>query len=354
MTSRRVEALSLHADWQCRRSGACCSSGWPIAVERDAARRLASVFPPASLVRCRDRVVLATDAQGRCAFFEHDDGNACSIHRRLGHEALPLACRQFPRVSVESADRVSIALSHYCPSVAERLFEDRPLTIAAHSPSFPPDGEYVGLDARNALPPLLRPGVLLGWDGLAAWERGVVATLAADGPPRIALARIAAAAERARAWSVERGPLPECVEDSFAARHDLRPNPPPPARSDWELAACAVPDGVPKRSACDANPEVSARLESPPFDVVVRRYLASKAFGSWCALQGRGVRTSALLLRVSLGVAHVEAARACDAAGLPLDRTLLREVVRAADLLLVHLVDPQALADLLSACEDEV
>ena len=36
----RVRALSIHADYGCRSAGACCSSGWEIAVEPEAEGRI--------------------------------------------------------------------------------------------------------------------------------------------------------------------------------------------------------------------------------------------------------------------------------------------------------------------------
>jgi hypothetical protein len=83
----------------------------------------------------------------------------------------------------------------------------------------------------------------------------------------------------------------------------------------------------------------------------IRRWLAAKAFASWLALQGEGLRTTALGLRVALDVLRAEAARGCAEAGRMLDRGLLKEAVRRADLLLVHLADPDALARRLSRCE---
>ena len=105
--------------------------------------------------------MLACDALGRCAF--HDgDAHRCEIHRVLGHDALPLSCRQFPRVVVLTPAGVSVGLSHYCPTAAGLLFsEGAPVAIVEDAPAFPRDAEYEGLDARASLGPLLRPDALL-------------------------------------------------------------------------------------------------------------------------------------------------------------------------------------------------
>jgi hypothetical protein len=83
----------------------------------------------------------------------------------------------------------------------------------------------------------------------------------------------------------------------------------------------------------------------------VRRYLAAKAFASWCAIQGRGLRTAVRALDVALGVLRYESARVTSVAARTLDAGLLREAIRAADLLLVHLVSPEVLAERLSEAE---
>ena len=86
--------------------------------------------------------------------------------------------------------------------------------------------------------------------------------------------------------------------------------------------------------------------------VPIRRWLAAKAFASWVALQGEGLRTTVASLRLDLG-------RAARRGGARLRRgraarstpSLLKEAVRRADLLLLHLADPEALARRLSRGE---
>jgi hypothetical protein len=78
----------------------------------------------------------------------------------------------------------------------------------------------------------------------------------------------------------------------------------------------------------------------------VRRWLAARAFASWLALQGPGLRTTALGLVVALAVLRAELAREAGEG-----RDGLVEAIRRADLLLAHLADPQALAARIGACE---
>jgi len=367
----RVRALSIHADYGCRDSGACCRAGWDIAVEPEIEAGLNAAVArgalPADPAWARPlaglphgaRVVLRVSPAGECVFHEP---RACAVHTHLGAQALPSACRQFPRVASLTPLGVSVTLSHYCPTAAGLLFRDEPsLAVVEEPAAFPASWPFEGLDAREAFPPLLRPGVLASWPFLARFEAHAVATLADGEAPEAALASLAATAERLRAWSVNDGPF-DPFADVVLGSPDQAPAASPASLEEavgaWEQAARFVPDA----SLLPASPRSSwrtdldrlathvdagwSRLHAP-----IRRWLAAKAFGSWVALQGDGVRTTVASLRLALGVLRAEASRGCAAAGCELDASLLEEAFRRADLLLLHLVDVQALARGLSRCE---
>jgi hypothetical protein len=125
--------LALHAGYGCRRTGVCCSSGWPIPVEwsrlaglesalhdgRLGLERAAGRDAPVARLLPREGPLpesagarLGLDAAGRCLFLETRDRGLCAVHRQLGPEALPVTCRQFPRLCVLEERRVSVSLSH--------------------------------------------------------------------------------------------------------------------------------------------------------------------------------------------------------------------------------------------------
>jgi Fe-S-cluster containining protein len=90
----RVLALNIHAGFECRHSGACCTAGWPIPVESDALGRIhsaaASLRPALRLsgpLPDGAAAVIAPLPGGACPFFEPDAGRRCAIQRRLGHDA---------------------------------------------------------------------------------------------------------------------------------------------------------------------------------------------------------------------------------------------------------------------------
>ncbi|MFN8091707.1 MAG: hypothetical protein U0599_05680 [Vicinamibacteria bacterium] len=226
----RVRSLSLHASYRCGDTGVCCASGWDIPVEPEAEAGIrralaAGILLPAEALRPRAglphgaRVVLARDAaSGRCVFQEPGPKSRCAVHARLGEDALASACRQFPRVATLTPLGVSVTLSHYCPTAAALLLRPVPLSIVESPPAFPASWPFEGLDAREALPPLLRPGVLASWPALERWETKAVAVLADESlSPTAAVARIGAAAESARAWRPERGPFEAAFERALAS-----------------------------------------------------------------------------------------------------------------------------------------
>jgi hypothetical protein len=338
----RTFALSFHAKYRCASSGACCTSGWDIAVEPDVEARVrAAPGLPPGLRSEQGRTLLAYDAAGRCAFFE--TGRTCSIHRRLGHEALPVSCRLFPRVCLLAPRGVSISLSHYCPTAASLLFDD-PGAPAIVADAFPAAAHYEGLDAREGPPPLLRPGVWLGWDGHDRWERHVVTTLGRDLEPAQALDRLAVQAEAARAWAIDRGAFGPFLDRVLEATPGAASAAPPD-----EALVAIVDAAVPARHR---QPRGWAPVVSlAPFADPVRRYLAARAFGAWVAIQGQGLRTTVLALRAALAVLGREAALVCAEAGRRPDRALLTEAFRRSDLLLVHLASPEAFAQALGRFE---
>jgi Fe-S-cluster containining protein len=407
----RVRALSIHAGYRCGHSGACCSSGWPIAVEpaaEDGLRAaLASGHPGFAgadvALQAVDglphgaRVVLRHDAAGRCVFLEPCDERRCAVHRRLGEGALPSACRHFPRVATLTPLGVSVTLSHYCPTAASLLFAPGGLAIVEGPPAFPSSWPWEGLDAGDALPPLLRPGVLMDWPSLERWERFAVRVLAEEGvTPEAALDVLETAAETARGWTPSEGAFGAAFDGVLGgvgtafvgalrnegpafigafqdggpafigalqngdedardpARRGSRAGGGSRAWRAWRLVADCVAhrDRLPPEPVADDDADALRVAPAwPALALPVRRWLAAKAFASWLALQGEGLRTSVLGLRVALGVLRAEAARGSAEAGRPLDADLLKEAVRRADLLLVHLADPEALARRLSRCE---
>ncbi len=70
---------------------------------------------------------------------------------------------------------------------------------------------------------------------------------------------------------------------------------------------------------------------------VTPRAAAAKLFGSWEALQGDGLVAWTRAVATALDVLHVEVARRCAETNARLDAAALREAIRRADLLLVHL-----------------
>jgi Fe-S-cluster containining protein len=326
-----VFCLNVHASWRCRHSGACCSSGWSIPVEAPLHRRLrtTSAGAFAAGIESRDDLpppltgVLRTRDDGSCVFFDRGT-RLCDIHRQKGHDWLPASCQQFPRVSLLDPRGTFVTLSHYCPSAVDLLFadddDDAPIEVIVNPPAFPRDAEYDGLDARDAFPPLLRPGVLMDWDTLAAWDRFAFDRLSRERRSvDAALRDLRLACDHLRAWTPSDGPLVDRLKT------------------------------LPEAGTTASFP---ASEEEEAFIRPLCRYAAAKLFGSWCWYQGAGLRT--VIRSVEAALAEVRAeARQARQHGRMLDRSILRESIRQADLRLVHLASREALAREWSTAEDE-
>lgn len=330
-----VRVLSFHAEYKCRHRGRCCTSGWPIPVEEPERTEIERAVAAGLLAappgfHSRDRAdaqptgpTLIGTTDGRCVFHDDHATGGCRIHRTLGHAALPLACRQFPRLSVRDPRGVSVTLSHYCPTAADLMAHwEGGVAIVHDAPAFPANAEYVGLVADAALPPLLHPRLAMDWDSWWLFER-LSLELLADAPDP--LDRLALAVEFSREWAVDRGRLQAHLITAFGrARHaEVRPSLLSVSRTDQRIADAfaAVPDAWQGAAREGLMPPAGP----PVGDTVLRRYLAAHAFANWAAYQGEGVRTWF---------------RAVETAACVLSRT---SDPGRADLLLRHLVDTAAL-----------
>jgi len=372
---KRVFSLSIHADYRCRHSGACCTSDWDVPVEVPLYRSLDEALssgriapsgipdeadPP--LIVEQDlpdeaAAMVARTATGDCVFYHRHSG-LCVIHRDLGEPMLPSTCRHFPRLAVRDARGTFISLTHYCPTAAASLFRvDVPIEIVESPPAFP-QAEYDGLVVKaGAWPPLLHPGMLTDLDGYAAWERhmvsrcadpaltpeGVIATLERDA--RL-VRRVKASEGESIALAIEILPrdgvsaaIPETLDVSLSRHAEVM---------------AAVPDEWKPEADEHGLAEVFDRNVRPcwqEWHAPLKRYLAAKAFASWAAYQGRGLLTIVRGLDAALALGRVEAARQCRDANRTLDEALMREAFRYADYSLNHLASGDELAEAWSSAE---
>lgn len=371
--SSSVFALSIHADYKCRHSGACCTADWDVPVELAVYRSLddrlrrGSLRVAASAEPLHPFVVepnlpdgaaamLERTHAGNCVFFERDS-HLCVVHRDAGEESLPATCRHFPRLAVADSRGTFVTLSHFCPTAASMLFrEDVTLEIVNRPAAFPP-ADYDGLTVTaDDLPPLLSPSMLMDAAGYSAWERHMVKRCAADVLPESVVATLTTDAITLRAWRPGETALAEAIgllPDVFvpAVTH-------PSLVRSLELrdeVVDAIPDDLkpaPDEEGLEDAYRDRVRLAWPAFVRPINRYLAAKAFASWTAYQGRGLATIVRGLDAALALVRVESARQCRAAVRALDRDLLLEAFRSADFALNHLAVAEDLAARWSRADD--
>jgi Fe-S-cluster containining protein len=367
-----VYALAFHADYRCHNSGACCTASWDVPVELPIYKSLSEAVSTGTL-RAADTAagvypfivesdlpegaaaILERDEDGRCVFYA-GTSKRCIVHRDLGEAALPATCRHFPRVSVQDARGTFVSLSHFCPTAASMLFRDVPVEIVAKPPAFPA-ADYDGLVVTaDDLPPMLTPRMLMDLDGYTAWERHMVSRFAhVDRPPGSVIATLWRDAQLLMEWKPGTISIAAAVAQLPREYVDLQEEVglSGSLRRHAEVMA-AVPDDL-KPSADEDGLDAAMHAYVQPawvaYHAPINRYLAAKAFASWTAYQGRGIRTIVRGIEAALALVRVEASRQCRHAQRVLDANLLLEAIRQADFLLNHLAVGEELAKAWSVVE---
>jgi Fe-S-cluster containining protein len=348
--------LGIHARYQCQHSGACCQT-WAVPVEAQVveivkARKLrrsgyaGTLFLPDPAHH--GGITAARDERNDCVFLDRAAGGLCVIHREAGIEALPAACRHFPRKILCDPRGVLISLSHYCPTAARMLTADGDLTVVEARPPLELPPPLDALDATEALPPLIRPGLLCDMDGYQAWEEAGVATFARDDLTFTeCIDLIAAATEIVRRWRPGTESLASRVATAFRTAN-LRDAADDGAQRRTIARVAALTAG----RAADIAPNdefedqwaarAADRIGS--VDRVMKNYLAARLFANWIAYQGRGLRSIVEWLRTCGAVVrHALLDRLVCSGSMPVEADCV-ESVRTADLLLLHVLDTAAFA----------
>jgi tripeptide aminopeptidase len=235
-------------------------------------------------------------------FFDADAGHLCRIHTAAGLDALPSACRHFPRIVLHDDRGVFISLSHFCPTAAAMLLDGRaealrptrwrgeapPYTVGirvVEAPASLDIGHLEGFEARGALPPLLRPGVLTDLAGYDAWERR-----------RFARSPSTTSARRAHCWtSLEAATRADGAPSTALSRPSrfVRRDRPAPCQSSGSRGrrarGRAHADGG-MRFPANAGQRGGRRWARglAPFGRAVNRYLAARLFANAPRLRGAG------------------------------------------------------------------
>jgi hypothetical protein len=284
-------------------------------------------------------IALSRTEAGECGFHNHE---RCSLQEAGTEAILPSACRHFPRVFLRDGRGCLLTLTHFCPTAAALLLDDAPVQIVEASPPLALDEPIEGLDARDALPPLVRPGMLSDADGYAAWEAAVIAALLDAPHPESALAKVESATEIVRQWSPSRGLLAGAVAGAF--RISCPAAGPAPLSQGFDIVK-QLTGPHPLLDVPAAFDEAWTQLRHDAGDVLrrpVARYLAASTFGNWIAYRGQGLRSIAVWLRACHDVLRVQLVNHLHGRSGPIRPAALIEPIRMADYIMVHTVDSLA------------
>ncbi len=402
-----VYCLRFQSDYTCDNCGDCCSTAWKIPLERIPLNLIRRAFKKGDLTPPDSRSPQNEDwmeniqgatgeieryltiKNGRdCCFLKRDGKTACAIQSQAGVEAMPTICRLFPRMCVLQPLGVFLTLSHYCPTVAEMLFRDdmtdgSDLEIVHNPPAFPRTAGYGGLDARNHLPPLLRPNVMMTWEAAGMWERHTLKTMARrDYTPEEALTLLMTTAEKARlangADASGNGPFAEILEkderndpETLKSQIASLPSGLPHARQLYDrLLTLGDPEIPGMESVLEtyraryASGGVAAATERftteydrfvkprwREFETPLRRYLSTKLFANYHLYQGDGLRSGLFAVAGALAALRVHTAILCAREESELDREIITLAFRYTDLLLIHSLPRGRLARFFSLAE---
>ena len=291
-------------------------------------------------------------ASGDCGFHH---AKRCSLQTAGGETMLPSACRHFPRVYLRDGRGDLLTLSHFCPTAARLLLDPAPLRIVEAAPPLALAEPIEGLDARGALPPLLRPGMLADLAGYDAWEHAVTAVFFQAPDASTAFARIDAATSRIRAWSPERGPLVDAVASAFGEASSAAPD--PGAEAGLTPAFALVRELTGPHPLMEVPGDFATRWRSAAAvsgaDVhhVIARYLAASTFANWIAYRGLGLRTIVAWLRGCHDVLRLQMVRRLAPHAATVGPEQVLEAVRLTDYIMVHTVDSMAFGRAMAAAE---
>ena len=374
---RTLRGLTSYA---CGHTGSCCRAGWPIPVEpvplevlRGA--ELRKTLPAPRSVPWVKAGILGQTTTNSCVFHAPSPGGGCAVESSLGSAALPYSCRQFPRLLLVDGRGWHMSLSAWCGTAAAMIVKGAAAQGTSSSDDFlsfdhiqaDPRVHVEGLDAHDAWPPLLRPGVLAGLGAYGRWEARLLADFlgpvcAGEAPLPSMLASALCWTDVLRSWRQSDGALdvlagrawrhpdanrllrPEALRTSSVQARVLTPL---LARVPAAWRPPAWPAGL---TDVDTAGEPVTRTQA---EAALARYLATRLAGSWVAYQGKGLRSVAASLVYAFALAALAMDAFCD--GIRQTPTLgrLTSAIRASDWLLLHLLDRDVLAHASSAHEAE-
>lgn len=124
----QLQVLDPHAAFACSSCGWCCDQPWATVISAEDAARYDAIDWGAESVALREKKLyrkvkrngnitleLTKSSGNRCIFL--DDDNRCLVHSKLGLDAKPHMCKQFPYLPVTTPTRQRVSLNYGCKAV---------------------------------------------------------------------------------------------------------------------------------------------------------------------------------------------------------------------------------------------
>ena len=131
----RLQMIDPNLNFKCNSCTKCCDQPWRTVIEPEKVSALDQTDWEADFPALRGRELYRTVRIGkktvhelgkgegnRCVFLDTD--GLCMIHKKLGYEAKPLMCRQFPFFAASTWDGDYVSANFGCPTIQRR--EDPP------------------------------------------------------------------------------------------------------------------------------------------------------------------------------------------------------------------------------------
>lgn len=160
----RLQVIDPHVKFSCSSCTLCCEQPWQTVIEAERLPAIDAVDWGAAFPALRDKTLyhqvrengrtvyqLAKGEGVKCVFL--DDDKKCIIHKKLGYDAKPHMCKQFPFIPARAWDADYVSANFGCRAVQNQHGEPMTAQADAVADIVPVANRPANADARVMLTP---------------------------------------------------------------------------------------------------------------------------------------------------------------------------------------------------------